>query len=348
MTEDRVRERLRRAIGDAEYPPGLTASIEARLATGLPRRGSPWLTLAAAAVALLVISLLLAPAQLHRYAPPRVERVSVPAATPAPSAATASPEPTPTPSLPAADLDAGRLANVASLVSRPFVSVQDAGHTITLIGVYADSARIVVITRVDPADGDPHMSISDEGGLINSSSTGSRGIPGDYAYSLNAGAHAGTDGFAHLAINIRSLEQLGPGSHSPVLGSWSFQATVPVRPGLPLNLSQRFAVGAWLITPEVVEVTRNVVHVQLLIDGAGPGEMQPTTVEILDESGKPLASVSFGSAVTVPKDQLNAATARISRLSATWVRPSSGGEYKLRIENGASVQTIPLVIPPPP
>src|SRR2546430_729055 len=158
MNETEIRKRLRDAVGDADYPPGLAGKVVARLAEP-PSPAHPRLIGVIAAVLAVLIVVSLVYVRMHSTQSTR------PATNPSP-AATATPQVVlpPQHTLPDADLAAAQLTAAAGVVT-PFHEVSTGGgRTGTLIGGYADPARIALVFRTLPDAGSPHLQVSDDHG----------------------------------------------------------------------------------------------------------------------------------------------------------------------------------------
>jgi len=309
MNETEIRRRLRDAVGDARYPQDLPSRIEAELKQ--PRKGRPHtraLGLVAAVIAVAIVAALVAPRLLSQ------------------DANRPQPQTTAGSQIPDQDLAAAHLANLSNLVTPMQLSAQSGNQRITVLGAYADPARTVLFFRVSPDSGFPILpSVNDAYGFLNSSSSAERGVPGDYIFVLDAGPRPGDDGLAHLKVVVSS--------------SWSFSIALEVQPSQNLAaVPARFPLGSWKVTLEVVEATPSVIHVQALIEGASPDEVGPNFATLLDPSGHGVPQVVGSQGVTVPKQQLNSSTYKITRVNDQWARPTATGTYQLHLRgNGADV-----------
>src|SRR6266704_3147862 len=173
-------------------------------------------------------------------------------------------------------------------------------RAIELIAAYADAARTVLFFRMTPDAGLPMASIDDAYGFLNASSSGSRGVPGDYVFALNAGPRPGIDGIAHLKVLITGVQPIGPGASTQ--GHWTFAPDVHVQGSQPIgSYPLHFALGSWKVTLEVIELTPSVVHVQALIDGATVGDVEQKFMTLVDSSGHEVRQIAGGASVTVPQ-----------------------------------------------
>jgi hypothetical protein len=331
MNDTEIRERLRAAIGEQSYPADLTARAETRLkqppaAAGYPRA----LGLVAALLAIAIVAALIGP-RLLTY------RGSM--TTPSPAAS----------QVPEADLAVAGLGGQGDLVTPVNVTKQIGTNQVTVIGAYADPARTVLFFR-ESAGGFPVLSINDDYGLVNGSSSGNGGASGDYIFILDAGPRPGSDGMAHLKVSILGFQPAaGPGSGSFIPANWTFSIQLPLQQSiLVAQVPQRFLLGAWTVTLEVADATPSVVRAQVLIDGLATGEIGANyPVTLVDSAGKQVPQVSASAGVTVPKGQLDSSNYKQTRLYAAWQRPASAGTYQLRFEGSGAVVMIPLNIPAP-
>src|SRR6266566_3869419 len=328
MNDSEIRERVREAVGEAQYPPDLPGRVQAQLKA--PRRESAHpraIGLIAAILAIAVVAALFAPRLLTRQT-----SLLQPAASPAPQSS----------EIPAQDLAAAQLTAVASLVDPLHLVAQSGSQRIELIAAYADAARTVLFFRMTPDAGLPMASIDDAYGFLNASSSGSRGVPGDYVFALNAGPRPGIDGIAHLKVSITGVQPIGPGASTQ--GHWTFAPDVHVQGSQPIgSYPLHFALGSWKVTLEVIELTPSVVHVQALIDGATVGDVEQKFMTLVDSSGHEVRQIAGGASVTVPKQQLNSSTYKSTRVNDQWERPAAG-KYKLRVEGNNAVHVVDLEI----
>jgi hypothetical protein len=327
MDDTEIRERLRAAVGEQSYPADLSARAETRLkeppaVAGYPRA----LGLVAAILAIAIVAALIGP-RLLTY------RGSV--TTPSPAAS----------QVPEADLAVAGLGGQGDLVTPVQITKVLGTKSVTVIGAYADPARTVLFFRSSDA---PMVTINDDYGLVNGSSTGARGAQGDYIFILDAGPRPGADGTALLRVSITGFQPpAGGGSVEPT--SWTFTLRLLLQQSiLVAAVPQRFLLGAWTVTLEVADATPSVVRAQVLIDGLATGEIGANyPVTLVDPAGKQVTQVSASAGVTVPKGQLDSSNYKQTRLYAAWRRPASAGTYQLRFEGSGAVVMIPLNIPAP-
>ncbi|TMC55602.1 MAG: hypothetical protein E6J20_00180, partial [Chloroflexi bacterium] len=328
MNETEIRERVHEALGEAVYPPDFASRIGAQLQQPGPRQQYPRaLGILAAILTVLVVAVLVFPRLQAAYL-----RQAGLASRPVPSASPTPPVQT-SRQLPEADLAAAGLSRTPDLVTPLKLSSQDGGHTVMLIGAYADPARTVLFFRAAPDLGFPMAGISDGQGPLNSSSSGSAGIAGDHVFVLDTGPRASADGQAHLSVTIQEFNGSGPVRRTT--GNWSFNLPLTVQPSSALTLTPRpSAVGSWKLNVEAFELTPSVIHLQLLIDGASVAETNQSTVELLNAAGGQVNPAAYSASVTIPKDQLNATTYRSTRMNVQWPRPAGAQTYQLKITGG--------------
>src|SRR6202165_5167956 len=169
MNDTEIRERLREAVGEQSYPADLSARAETRLKLPPDAEARPRaLGLVAAILAIAIIAALLGPRLLaYRNTQPR------PALPPTSVVS----------QLPDADLAAAGLSGQGDLVTPLQITRQIGNSQVTVIGAYADPARTVLFFRGNA--GSPMVSINDDYGFINASSSGNGGAPGDYVVILD-------------------------------------------------------------------------------------------------------------------------------------------------------------------
>src|ERR1700687_1582479 len=230
MNETEIREQLREAIGEAKYPPTLTSSTIARLKRREPEQHPRAIGLVAAIIALAVIAALLAPRVIGwRPTVPAGPRASVQSPAPGPSLLE---------QIPPGDFEAAGLSTASALVTPFQLEATSTQGKLTLIGAYADPARTVLLFRTTPDFRLPlGLSVSDDQGLINASSNGGGGLTGEYYFSLDAGPHAGPNGFAHLVISVQGFRPS------------TFSLMLKVQPSTTLAIvPSQFDMGTWKVT----------------------------------------------------------------------------------------------------
>src|SRR4029077_2726451 len=235
MNDTEIRERLREAVGEAPYPLALPRRVQAELRAPRPRPTHPRaIGLIAALLAIAVVAPLFAPGL-------RTQRAVVPQPRPAASPATQ------TSAVPAQDLVAAHLTAVAGMVQPLRLQAQSGNQRIDLIAAYADAARTVLFFCMTPDAGFSMASIDDAYGFLNASSSGSRGVPGDYVFVLDAGPRPGIDGIAHLKVSVTGVQPNGLGAS--IQGHWTFAPDVHVQGSQPIgSYPVRFALGSWKVT----------------------------------------------------------------------------------------------------
>jgi hypothetical protein len=326
MNETEIRDQLHEAIGEAKYPPSLTSSTIARLKRPEPEQHPRAIGLVAAIIALAVIAALLAPHVIGwRPTAPAGPRATVPS----------PPSPSLLEQIPPGDFEAAGLSTASALVTPFQLEATSAQGKLTLIGAYADPARTVLLFRTAPDFRLPTtISVSDDQGLINASSTAGGGLTGEYYFSLDAGPHPGPDGLAHLSVAIQGFP-----SNSPP-GTSTFTLALKVQPSVALAIvPSQFDLGSWKINIEAAEVTPSVIHVQTVIDGAFVPQIGTTTVTLTDPLGQTV-NPSASSASVTP-------TYKITRINDQWLRPTAAGVYQLHFTGGGGTHTIDVMIAAP-
>jgi hypothetical protein len=327
--------RTSRDAYDALFPTG--PDLEQRIlahstATTSPSPRSTWRRdLAVSTLIVLVVASLAIGIRELRGAPqPAGTRVQG-------SPITESSRPAPSPSFPAQDLSAAGLTDPTQVT--PFnLTATSNGRTITLIGGYADPARLILFFRMTPGSAYPsNVQIDDSRGFLNAGTSGSLGIPGDDVYILETGPHPDADGLAHLTINIFSLFKLGQIEQ----GQWHFAIQVPVGLSIRLPAPSQFRVGTWIVTVEILEETPTVINFQAVINGTDvPGASNAVT--LLDQAGRTIQQ-GCGAGITVPKDQQTVPVTR-ARVYCEYPIPKVAGTYHIRIDGGGGVYLLPVII----
>jgi hypothetical protein len=346
MNESEIRERLRAAVGEASFTEDLSARVEARLNERLGDQPHPRaLGLVAALIAIAVVAALFAPRLLtHRVA--QLQPAAPQAASGARQSSPAAPQGTPVLQVTDGELDSAQLSGLASLVTPLQFEAQIGNRQIALIGAYADPAHIVLFFRTGDS-WSPMVSVNDEYGFLNASSSGAGGANGVHILTLDAGPRYGPDGFAHLKVNVAGLYSAPP-DQSFVQANVNFSFAVRVQPSIPLvAATTQYRLGSWTVTLEAMEVTPSVVHLAAVVDGASLDDLGPSFMTLLDPTGKEFVASQGGGSVTVPKQQLNSTTVKRSRINYQWVRPATAGTYHLHFAGNGGQVSIPLDIPAP-
>ena len=265
--------------------------------------------------------------------------------------------------VPPGDFDAAGLSSATALVTPCWLSAANGARQLAFVGAYADPARTVLLFSTNPGQQPcqypgqyprcftipPTISISDDQGLINASSSTGGGLPDEYFFSLDAGPRPGADGIANLTVTVPGFSPNGPADGSlSAPGEWAFSLALKVQPSVTIGaVPSRFDLGSWKVTTESAEVTPSVIHVQTLINGATVADVASTTVVLLDSSGTRVNPVVTTAAVTVPKQQLNSTNDKITRVNYQWLRPAAGGTYQLQFLGGGGARTININVDPP-
>ena len=345
--EQRIR-RLGASYNDTVPPtPGLERRIVARIAiptTHEPPKPTLRRDIALAGALVLLVAAIafgvteLRGRQLATHATPTI-------VSPSPTSLVTA---TPPPQVPAIDLDAAGLTS--NLVTPLNIQATDQGRAATLIGGYADPARIILIFHLDVTGYQRvDASFSDDQGLINASSSGFRPLTtGDFIQGLDAGPHAGPDGSGHLTVTLTQWKPgNGPGQ---VLARWNFSVTLPIHPSTPIPAPSQFQLGHWKANIETLELTPIVVHLQALINGASVMDIGLSTVTLVDANGD-IIGQGCGASITVPKTQIDSPASPLYhnvRVYCEFPRPTKEGTYRLRFSGGGGTFTIPVTIQPGP
>lgn len=344
MNETEIRDRIRGALGDSRYPPQLTSRIGSHLGDPPRPEGHPLL--------LSGVALILAIAIIGTLVFARLESGShriTPAASPHASSTPAATQPAQASSaLPQADLDRAQLTGAGDLVT-PFNLTSTKGdRTVTLIGAYADSSRIVLFFRTLPTAGFPNVSVYDDTGFLNASSSAGPASFGDDFFVLDTGPHPGSDGTAHLTATIDTFDSATPGSVQMERGPWTFNFRLPLAGSTRLALNPALtSVGHWKFTVEAMELTPTQIHFQAVIDGAAVEDVKNDTVTLLDAAGGQVQPVTWSAATTVPKSQIGSVPPRSTRVNISWNRPPIASKYTLVIQGGGATYRGQLSVPAP-
>jgi hypothetical protein len=332
-TESEIRNALRDAFGDAEYPPVLTARVRARLdqppASGHPRL----IALVAAILAIAVVVSLV-------YIRTQGSLLYRPSSTPAPKATPSAPGPPmiPLQQVPVADLISGALTPAVGVMTDPNLTSTQKGRTVRLIGAYADPARIVLIFRTLPQVQLGLAQIYDDRGLINAGGGGGEASLGDEVFVLDQGPHAGRDGMAYLRVSIPFFQEIPPAQGNLIQGPWTFEFALKVQEAATLTLEPRpTTVGSWKVSVETFELTASVIHLRLLLTGASP-DAAASALNVVDERG---------STVFAAESSITALGAGL-QLDSVWPRPNTAASYQLKIDGGGGHYATSFSIPASP
>jgi hypothetical protein len=342
MNESQIRSRIRAAIGEPNYQPALRDIVVRRLGRTPARENTPVIGLVAAILALAIVATLVL---VRLQSQPRLAPAETPTAQPTvPTAPT-----TYSSHLPEADLAAMQITGLSdNLVTALHLSATSNGQVVTLIGAYADPGRTVLFFRTITSGGYPYASISDDHGFINAASTAGPGSFGDSYFILEAGPHADAAGVAHLNANLVFHDVGGTGQN----GHWNFVFDVPVQPETALTISPALStVGTWKVTVEGFAATPVFIRFQAVIDGATVDDVSNVSnepVTLVDGAGNGVRSLGLSAMITTPKSQLGPSTPKQTRIFVAWVRPSSAGEFTLKVTGGGSSYAGSVSIPAPP
>lgn len=327
MNETEIRSRLRRAIGEVEYPPLLTGHVTARLdqpATHTMPRG---LGVVAAVLAILIVAGLV----FVRAGAPRLER---PAAIP-PASASPAPPMVAALEVPAADLAAGGLTAGVGVMTDPNLVSTNSGRTVRLVGAYADTSRTVLVLRTLPAADPGRVEITDGRGMINAGEAVARGSIGDDVVTVYQAPAHGPDGMANLKVTIAFFTAGPPAAGTLSNGNWSFAFPLKVQGATPLALQPLpTTVGAWKVAVEVFELTPSAIHLRLTVTGAS-ADAAASAVKLVDSAGNEVFPA--GSSLTPVGGSL--------RLDYTWPRAIASAGYRLSISGGGGQYSAGFSVP---
>jgi hypothetical protein len=245
--------------------------------------------------------------------------------------------------LPDVDLEAAGLSEPC-LLTRLDLKATEGGRTITLLGAYADTARVVLIVRPRPDDQgtpNPPTLTEDVEGWLNSASGGLPVIPaipaGDYVIYFSSGFQAMAGRTAHIKATWRLGTNGPPGLNDPGV---TMAFSLHVFTSTPLQAPHQFQLGKWQVAIRVLEATPAVIHVRAVFVGATfddipLGPIEPITM--LDEAGKSLRPVSGGGGPTDPQG---------AALEMQWMRPIPAGTYHLNFQLPGATHSVTVNVPP--
>jgi hypothetical protein len=244
------------------------------------------------------------------------------------------------PPIPAEDLQFAGLSD-AALITPLHVEGKYVDHTVTLIGAYADPARIVLILQVKPNDAQPpFVPLTDDQGELNASGGGGPTGTGDFVWHVDAGPRVGADGIAHLKAGVRlDLPKLPQGTTVAQLEPLVLKFDLRVHKSTLLPVGAPFHLGRWTVTIKTLEVTPATIHLDALFEGAssddllGPSHLDLITV--LDETCAPLRPVAGGTTIASGGYDVH----------FQWMRPPSAATYQLRFHGNGATHTMALKVP---
>jgi len=217
------------------------------------------------------------------------------------------------------------------------VSGRYADHAVTLMGAYADPARLVMIFQISPHDAQPDLvSVTDDQGGQNSSMGSSTSPGGNFIWHIDVGPRPGAGGIAHLKAEVRW--GLPTGNPASPVSALVLKFDLPVHKSVSLPAGSPFHLGSWTVTIKTLQVTPATVHVEALFGGAsgdlaGPDHLDLITV--LDGTGTPLRGVAGGGQI--------ATGGWLAQFQ--WMRPVSAGTYQLRFHGNGATHTVNLEVP---
>ena len=250
---------------------------------------------------------------------------------------------TSSPPIPDKDLEAAAL-NEPCLLTRLDLKATEGGRTLTLVGAYADPARIVLIVSPWPGEeGAPPVPTltEDVEGWLNSGAGAypvDPHVPGsDYILYFGSGFQAMAGRIAHIKATFRLGTQGPPGLVDPGV---TIAFSLRVFTSTPLPASHSFQLGKWQVMFQALEATPAVIHVRALFVGAhledipsGPPPNEPVT--LLDEAGKSLREVSGTGSLE----------SQGASLDMQWMRPLPAGTYHLNFQIPGALHTVTLNVP---
>lgn len=323
MKTSDIRARVHAAVGEARYPTELPDRVARRIAEPIkPNHSRAYGLVAVVLAALLVATLVFTRFGLGPLtgtapaAPFHTNQVVGPV----------NPDTHP----PDEDLRVAAISGpLGRLVTPLNLSAVSGGMSVSLIGAYADTARIVLFFRGEDQRFSVHPRIYDRTGFLNYGSGEGPGLPGDWVVILMGGAHPDANGKAHLdvAVDQYQADPVGPG----VSGTWNFSLDVKVQPPTALVMTPPLtALGRWPVAVDAVEVTPTVVRFQVVVKGASPSDLTSLTVTLVDARGHEVQKSSEYSELTNQMFFFLVIGSPETRIYVIWLRPLADA-YELLI-----------------
>lgn len=341
MKTSDIRARVHAAVGEARYPTELPARVARRIAEPTRPSHSRVYGLVAAALAALLIGTLV----FTRFGLGPLTGTAP--ATPFQTNQVVGPV-SPDTQLPDEDLRVAAMSgSLGRLVTPLNLSAVSGGRSVSLIGAYADTARIVLFFRGEDHRFSVHPRISDRTGFLNYGSAEGSGLAGDWVVILMGGAHQDANGAVHLDVAVDQY-QTDPAGITGVSGTWNFSLDVKVQPSAALVLTPPLtALGPWQVAVEAMEATPTVVRFQAVVKGASPSDLTSSMVTLVDATGHDVPKSTEYSELTNQMFFFLVLGTPETRINVIWARPLAA-MYELRITARGVDYRAMLDIPPGP
>jgi hypothetical protein len=340
MKTSDIRARVHAAVGEARYPAALSDRVARRIAEPIrPSHSRAYGLVAAVLAALLVATLVFTRFGLGPL-------TGTAPATPFHTNQVVGPV-NPDTRLPDEDLRVAAVSGpLGRLVTPLNLTAVSGGRSVSLIGAYADTARIVLFFRGEGQGFSVHPQIYDRTGFLNYGSGEGSGLAGDWVVILMGGAHPDADGTAHLdvAVDQYQTDPAVPG----VSGTWNFSLDVKVQPADALTMMPPLTtIGPWKVAVEAMEATPTVVRFQAVVKGASPSEVTSSMVTLVDGTGHEVPRSSEYSELTNQMFFFLVIGTPETRINVIWLRPLAA-TYELRITARGVDYRAKINIPPGP
>jgi hypothetical protein len=217
-------------------------------------------------------------------------------------------------------------------------SATSSGHTITLIGAYADSTRTVLLVRSNPPSlptGGFDTSLTDQFGRTYQFHGGTTNmLTGEGTMEFDALAWPDALTGARITMHINRIDAIGPGPDfkdlGEVRGSWNLPATIGVDEASSLPLPAPATTGSIHYRFTSVTYTPATIVIDMLVTGTTAQEMNTRIPD--GRKGTPV----FTMAVEEPNGEvtnmwlLGEQEQQGVRVHSLFYRIGGSGEYVLR------------------
>jgi hypothetical protein len=226
--------------------------------------------------------------------------------------------------------------NSPSLITPLHVESKAADYDVTLVGAYADSARLVLIYHALPSD---LMSYSAFGFYDGQESVvadppvggGGEVAPGDYVEQIDAGPAASAGRVAHLL------------AYPPFYAAPLWKFDLPVQRSICFSTGGPYQLGRRSVSFTKLEVTPSTLHIRALVadpSGQDLADLADLTVMAVDQNGTRLPEVGEGvREVGFSNDTPD------WLIDYQWMRPVGAGTYLLLFQATGATHTVTLDVP---
>lgn len=211
-------------------------------------------------------------------------------------------------------------------------SATSSGHTIELVGGYADAGRTVLFVRIDPPalgfSPFAPVEVSDQfGRTYRASGAAWNSETGDGVLTLAPIEGLAARVGARLRIVFTEIREAPPAERR-IAGKWELTATLAVDEGRPVALPDPIALGSARVRFTEVRALASALLVEFDVENASPADLARTVPDGL--KGRP----AFRIRLFAPGgDELHSLQGGGSGSHQSWLWPiETGGRYELNAE----------------